>query len=290
MLRPRVGRLAAPDVVRQRRRLHRRGRRRDRRGDRLRGERRRRRRWLAPRSWPVGGRLVHVSTDYVFDGAADRPYAVDAPTGPRLGLRPDQAGRRAGGRGWPPETRLRGPHRLGVRRGTAATSSGPWSGWRRKRDDRRRRRRPARLADLVGRPGPRASSRWSGPASRPACYHCTNTGETTWYGFARAVFEELGADPERVQPTTTDDVPAAGAPAGLLGAVRCRVAGGRAAGDAGLAQRVAPGVRRIGSRLRRQAGERHDRAGDSGRYRAADVSEAASGSPMSQPACCNTAA
>ncbi|HZE49775.1 MAG TPA: sugar nucleotide-binding protein, partial [Jatrophihabitantaceae bacterium] len=30
-----------------------------------------------------GGRLIHVSTDYVFAGDADRPYEVDDPTGPK---------------------------------------------------------------------------------------------------------------------------------------------------------------------------------------------------------------
>jgi len=29
-----------------------------------------------------GARMLYISTDYVFDGAADRPYAVDDPTGP----------------------------------------------------------------------------------------------------------------------------------------------------------------------------------------------------------------
>lgn len=28
------------------------------------------------------GRLIHLSTDFVFDGTASRPYATDAPTGP----------------------------------------------------------------------------------------------------------------------------------------------------------------------------------------------------------------
>src|SRR3712207_3469556 len=37
--------------------------------------------------------------------------------------------------------------------------------------------------------------------------HATNTGSTTWYGLARAVFELTGADPERVLPTTTDSFP-----------------------------------------------------------------------------------
>jgi dTDP-4-dehydrorhamnose reductase len=38
-------------------------------------------------------------------------------------------------------------------------------------------------------------------------YHCTGNGQTTWHGFAQAVFEELGADPARVLPTTTDQYP-----------------------------------------------------------------------------------
>ena len=37
--------------------------------------------------------------------------------------------------------------------------------------------------------------------------HATGAGETTWFGLARAVFTELGADPERVLPTTTDAFP-----------------------------------------------------------------------------------
>jgi dTDP-4-dehydrorhamnose reductase len=42
---------------------------------------------------------------------------------------------------------------------------------------------------------------------RPGIYHCTNSGDTTWYGLTRAIFAELGADPERVRPTTTDKYP-----------------------------------------------------------------------------------
>ena len=39
-------------------------------------------------------------------------------------------------------------------------------------------------------------------ADAPAgVYHGTNAGETTWFGFARAVFEVAGLDPDRVLPT-----------------------------------------------------------------------------------------
>jgi dTDP-4-dehydrorhamnose reductase len=42
---------------------------------------------------------------------------------------------------------------------------------------------------------------------QPGVYHCTNAGETTWFGLARAIFEEIGADPARVLPTDTASFP-----------------------------------------------------------------------------------
>jgi dTDP-4-dehydrorhamnose reductase len=32
-------------------------------------------------------------------------------------------------------------------------------------------------------------------------YHGTNSGEGSWFDFARAIFVEAGLDPERIQPT-----------------------------------------------------------------------------------------
>ena len=34
-------------------------------------------------------------------------------------------------------------------------------------------------------------------------YHGTGTGQCSWFDLARAVFAELGMDPERVRPTTS---------------------------------------------------------------------------------------
>ncbi|EGD56639.1 dTDP-4-dehydrorhamnose reductase [Gordonia neofelifaecis] len=40
-----------------------------------------------------------------------------------------------------------------------------------------------------------------------AVVHATNAGATSWWELARTVFAEVGADPERVQPCTTDEFP-----------------------------------------------------------------------------------
>lgn len=37
----------------------------------------------------------------------------------------------------------------------------------------------------------------------PGVYHCTSTGEATWFDLARAVFLEAGLDPSRIRPTTS---------------------------------------------------------------------------------------
>lgn len=42
-------------------------------------------RWMAEAAAEAGTRLIHVSTDFVFDGTSSTPYAVDAPTAP-LGI------------------------------------------------------------------------------------------------------------------------------------------------------------------------------------------------------------
>ncbi|HYA67330.1 MAG TPA: sugar nucleotide-binding protein, partial [Acidimicrobiales bacterium] len=40
----------------------------------------------------------------------------------------------------------------------------------------------------------------------PGVFHVTNQGATTWFGFARAVMETAGLDPERVSGIATADL------------------------------------------------------------------------------------
>jgi dTDP-4-dehydrorhamnose reductase len=52
------------------------------------------------------------------------------------------------------------------------------------------------LVALGARPGP-----------VPPVLHRTDAGAVSWYGLARAVYEEVGADPYLVTPTTTEAFP-----------------------------------------------------------------------------------
>jgi dTDP-4-dehydrorhamnose reductase len=154
----------------------------------------------------AGARLFHISTDYVFDGAATVPYAEDAEPAPinaygRSKLAGERAVLATGGfvvrTAW-----LYGAHgrnfvrtmlRLADERETVdvvADQEGPptWS--------------YALAGQVVALAGAAAAGRAS-----PGVYHGTAGGQTSWYGLARAVFAEAGLDPARVRPTTSDRFP-----------------------------------------------------------------------------------
>jgi dTDP-4-dehydrorhamnose reductase len=152
-----------------------------------------------------GGRLIHVSTDYVFAGDAAAPYEVDDPTAPRSAYgRTKLAGEQA-------VRELLPDHGYIVRTSWVYGASGSnfVKTMARLEVDRDtvsvvddQRGAPTWSADLA-----RALVELGRAEARPGIYHCTNAGDTTWYGFARAIFTELGADPDRVQATTTDAFP-----------------------------------------------------------------------------------
>ena len=153
----------------------------------------------------VGARLVHVSTDYVFPGDASSPYEVDSPTGPRSAYgRTKLAGERAVREVLPDSSWVvrtawlygAGGRNFVTKMAALEASCDTLSVV----DDQRGS--PTWSRDLAG--GLLALARSDPPAGT---LHGTNRGQTTWHGFARAVFEELGADPARVRPTTTAAFP-----------------------------------------------------------------------------------
>ena len=86
---------------------------------------------LAERCAESGAKLVHMSTNYVFDGTSPDPYPEDDAAFPAQRLRALQAGRRVRGARVRAE-RPRGPRRRGstactAARRRAATSSRAWS-------------------------------------------------------------------------------------------------------------------------------------------------------------------
>lgn len=148
-------------------------------------------------------RLIHVSTDYVFDGTATVPYQEDAAPSPRSAYgRTKLFGEQAV---------LRHPEAYVVRTAWLYGAAGnnfvkTMLGLERTRDTL------SVVDDQVGQPT------WSrdlaaqlillgSSSAAPGIYHGTNAGQTSWYGFTRRIFELAGADPDRVLPTTTDEFP-----------------------------------------------------------------------------------
>lgn len=152
----------------------------------------------------TGATLVHVSTDYVFAGDATTPYVEDAPVAPRSAYgRTKAAGERAVLDSGAPAYVVRTAWVYGQ---TGANFVKTMCRLERERD----------TLDVVD--DQRGSPTWSRhlaaglvelatSGASYGVYHCANAGETTWCGLARAIFEELGANPERVRPTTTAAFP-----------------------------------------------------------------------------------
>ncbi|WP_189209777.1 dTDP-4-dehydrorhamnose reductase [Actinokineospora fastidiosa] len=153
--------------------------------------------------------LIHVSTDYVFAGDATTPYDVDSPVGPQgtygvTKLAGEDAVLGSGARSWVVRTSwvysaygsnfVKTMARLESSRETLSVV-----------DDQRGA--PTWAADLAAGLVELANRIAEGAAPASRILHCTGGGETTWFEFARAVFTELGADPDRVSPCTTADYP-----------------------------------------------------------------------------------
>jgi len=158
---------------------------------------------LAEASAAVGARFVHVSTDYVFDGRGSEPYSEDAPLNPvnAYGRSKADGERRAAAAG--PHLLVRTAWLYGAHGSNFAATMHRLS---------RERSSVEVVDDQIGQPT------WTRDLAHrivemldahcpPGIYHATNGGTATWFEFARAVFSELGLDPDRVRPISSSAFP-----------------------------------------------------------------------------------
>lgn len=161
---------------------------------------------LAEAAADSGVGLIHVSTDYVFPGDGDRPYRTDDPTGPRSVYGASKlAGEQAILAAHPAATVVRTAWVYGASGSNfVKTMAGLEAAHPTITVVDDQRGSPTWSADLATGLLQLAAAE---PMVPGGVLHATGGGDTTWRGLARAVFEELGADPERVLPTTTDAFP-----------------------------------------------------------------------------------
>jgi dTDP-4-dehydrorhamnose reductase len=153
---------------------------------------------LAQAAHDAGALMVHVSTDYVFDGTASTPYDEDAPLRPqsaygRTKAAGEEAVRSAAERHLIVRTAwLYGAHGNCFPRTIARVARE--KGSLDVVDDQRGQPTWTKdVADLVLR---------LVQADAPSgAWHATSGGETTWFGFAREVVASAGLSPDMVGPT-----------------------------------------------------------------------------------------
>jgi len=160
---------------------------------------------LAEEAHRLGARLIHVSTDYVFRGDASTPYPEDTPTDPASVYGQSKAA---------------GEHAVLTHHpdGSVIVRTAWLYGRHGKSFPRTLLEKAAStptfsvVTDQIGQPT------WSADVARQirrlveanihtGIFHATNSGQASWWEFARELFAQVGLDPERIQPTTSAHFP-----------------------------------------------------------------------------------
>ena len=162
---------------------------------------------LARACLAVGARLVHVSTDYVFDGSGSRPYREDDPTGPRSRYGATKlAGERAVLTASPDFLVVRTSWVFGRGRNfiaaildqAAKRRTGEASGPLRVVGDQQGR--PTYAVDL-------AAAIWRlVELGASGLYHVANEGVATWWELARFCLDETGCHDLPIQKISTGEL------------------------------------------------------------------------------------
>jgi dTDP-4-dehydrorhamnose reductase len=158
---------------------------------------------LAEACAATGARLIHLSTDYVFRGDATSPYPENSPRDPgSVYGQSKAAGEEAILEVYPEGSVI-------IRTAWLYGKHGP-SFPRTMLTAAATRDTLSVVDDQVGQPT------WSKDLARQirliidsdirhGIFHGTNSGHTSWWNFARVIFETAGLDPERILPTTSAD-------------------------------------------------------------------------------------
>lgn len=177
--------------------------------------------------------LVHISTDCVFDGALDRPYAEDDPTAP---ISVYGASKLAG-----ELAVLSGNPRVVVVRTAWVVSARGRNFVRTIRDAAASRSELPVVADVIG--SPTSADDLAGalviltlamvadPSAPTGLYHCVNAGEASWAGLAKETLRLAGSR------TTVVAIPAAERPAPAARPANSRLSCERLARDYGVTMR-----------------------------------------------------
>ena len=158
-------------------------------------------RHVAEAAGRVGAHVVHLSTDYVFDGTKPTPYDEwDTPNPQSVYGRSKHAGELEL-LGTADATVVRiawvfGVHGNNIVKTILRVAADQPT--LRFVDDQIGR--PTAAADVAGFVHRLVTDR------RPGLFHATNQGAVSWYEFAQAVMESAGHDPTRVEPISTADL------------------------------------------------------------------------------------
>lgn len=156
---------------------------------------------LATAAREQGAKLVHFSTDYVFDGTLRRPLRPDDPVGPqsaygRSKLLGEEAIRNSNPPGW-----------LIIRTAWLYGPNGP--NFPQAMLNAARAEKPLRVvSDQVGAPtftfDLAAATLELVDRGASGIWHIANSGVTNWFEFAKAIFEEFGVTPASFEAITSD--------------------------------------------------------------------------------------
>jgi dTDP-4-dehydrorhamnose reductase len=147
----------------------------------------------------AGAALVHYSTDYVFDGTSTRPWRPDDPVNPQSAYgRSKLLGERAIQSSPPPRWLI-------VRTAWLYGPNGP--NFVQTMLNVARAGKPLKVVnDQVGSPTYTFDLAEATldllDRGAQGIYHVANAGQTSWFDFARAIFEEWGIDAD-LKPTTS---------------------------------------------------------------------------------------